>query len=55
MSDSTFKQQQAHLAYEAHAAMAMVEKDNPALRQNPYWRALRDTAYARSKLTLEAM
>lgn len=37
----------ADLAYEAHRALQMTACSHPALLENPYFKALQDTAYAR--------
>lgn len=42
-------------AYAAYAAMQMAEKAQPGLATNEYWRALRDTAYARFKAAFEVV
>ena len=48
-----FHKDQADDAYEAYAAMQRAEAKQPSLHGNPYWRALRDTAYARFKGAFE--
>lgn len=40
-------------AYQAHAAMVRAEKQYPPLETNPAWKALRDTAYARFRASME--
>ena len=42
-------------AYEAHIALVHAEIQNPALRTNEHWRALRDTAFARFRAAFEVM
>lgn len=37
----------AEQAFEAHAAMVRAESVTPGLAGNPFWQALRDTAFAR--------
>jgi hypothetical protein len=37
----------ADLALEAHKALIAAEHRDPSLGNNPYWGALRDTAFAR--------
>jgi hypothetical protein len=37
----------AEQAFEAHAALVRAESVTPSLAGNPYWQALRDTAFAR--------
>lgn len=44
---------QADDAYAAHAALVKVETSQPGLATNPYWKALRDSAYARFRAALE--
>lgn len=44
----------ADLALEAHKALLFAERQNPALSSNPYWGALRDTAFARFCAAFEA-
>lgn len=43
----------ADSAYEAHAELVKLEAANPRLKANPYWKALRDAAYARFKASME--
>lgn len=50
-----FKKHQADDAYAAFAAMQKAEQAQPSLAGNPYWRALRDTAYARFKAAFEVV
>lgn len=40
-------------AFEAHAALVKAEKGQPGLKANEYWKALRDTAYARFRASME--
>ncbi len=42
-----FDEQQAHDAFEAHAAMLKTERKTPELARNEYWQALKDSARAR--------
>jgi hypothetical protein len=42
-----YAQCKPELAYEAYSAMRQREAGSPQLRENPYWNALVDTAYAR--------
>lgn len=49
-----FPKHAADDAYAAHAALILAEKSRPDLAANPYWRALRDSAYARFRAALEA-
>lgn len=44
----------ANEAYEAHVALVQLETAHPNLSRNPYFQALRDTAYARFRAALEA-
>ena len=45
---------EAGAAYEAYAALARFEAMEPVISENPYWRALRETAYARFLMLYEA-
>lgn len=51
---SLFPKHMADDAYAAHAAMVLAEQANPALALNPYWKPLRDSAFARFRAALEA-
>lgn len=44
----------AHAAYAAHIALIELERSNPRLANNPFFQALRDSAYARFRLSFEA-
>jgi hypothetical protein len=46
-------QRMASEAFDAHAALVRAESLRPALKRNPYWQALRDTAFARFKILYE--
>lgn len=48
-------EQAAHNAFEAYAAMLVAERTNPVLRQNDFWRSLRDTAKTRFLDAFEAL
>ena len=48
-----FTKHAADDAYAAHAALILVEKSRPDLAANPYWKALRDSAFARFRAALE--
>lgn len=41
-------------AWRAYNAICLCEKSDPGLALNPYWIALRDSAYARFQGTMEA-
>ena len=41
-------------AYQAHAAILRAEADDPKLRKNEYWQALKEAAYARFIVLYEA-
>lgn len=43
----------ADAAYAAHTALIEVEAKRPDLARNPYWTALRDTAFARFQAAFE--
>lgn len=45
---------EAQQAFVAHAALVKLEAANPELTGNPYFAALRDTAYARMLLLQRA-
>lgn len=47
LSDLSGLDAEAQQAFEAHAAMMKAEAADPVLRANPFWQALRDTAFAR--------
>ena len=42
------------LAWEAHVALLLTERLNPALAGNPFWQALRDSAFARFRAVYAA-
>ena len=42
-------------AYKAFTAMQRIARDNPELRDNPYFSALKDSAFARFISRFEAM
>lgn len=44
----------ADAAYAAHAALIGLEAERPDLARNPYFQALRDTAYARFRAAFHA-
>jgi hypothetical protein len=44
----------ADAAYQAHTALIEIETKRPDLRGNPYFQALRDTAYARFRAAFHA-
>jgi hypothetical protein len=48
-----FDMSSADEAYQAHTALIEVETKRPELARNPYWQALRDTAYARFKAAFQ--
>lgn len=50
---SAFPKHLADDAYAAHAALVKAEQAQPSLALNPYWTALRDSAFARFKAALE--
>ena len=43
----------ADAAYQAHTALIEIEVKRPDLVRNPYWNALRDTAYARFRAAFQ--
>lgn len=43
----------AEQAFEAHKALVLLEKANPSLARNEFFKALRDTAYARMRMMQE--
>lgn len=43
----------ADAAYAAHTALVEMEAARPFLARNPYWNALRDTAFARFRAAFE--
>lgn len=49
-----FDRPKADAAYEAHVALIQLETAHPHLASNPYYQALRDTAYARFRAAMEA-
>lgn len=49
----TIPVKQADEAFEAHAAL--IKAETPELARNPYWKALRDAAFARFRAALEAV
>lgn len=51
--DGIFKTTNAYDAWTAFAAMMKADRDHPELRNNDYWNALRDTAYARFLIAFE--
>lgn len=42
-----YAEEQAKLAFEAHAALLVAEAANPSLSNNPAWTVLRQDAYER--------
>jgi hypothetical protein len=46
---------QAEDAFAAYAALARLEAQQPTLRTNPYWEALRDAAFARFRAAFEVL
>ena len=51
--DQTNLKEMAEQAFQAHAAMLRTEMDNAGLASNPYWQALRETAFARFTLVYQ--
>ncbi len=49
-----FDKPKADAAYAAHVALIELEQSKPDLAGNPFFRALRDTAYARFRAAFEA-